>query len=122
VALSLYLDDCILSRRMTDLLRHAGHEVVRSSEVGLEGEDDDVHFRYAADNGLILITKNPKDFKILHDSDPLHFGIFAIYQDNDGRDMSDAEIVRAIRNLEDAAHRDSFPIHGGFFSINDWRY
>jgi predicted nuclease of predicted toxin-antitoxin system len=122
VALNLYLDDCILSHRITDLLRQAGHEVVRSSDVGLEGADDDVHFRYAADNGLILITKNPKDFKILHDSDPLHFGIFAIYQDNDGRDMSDAEIVRAIRNLEDAAHRDSFPIHGGFYSINDWRY
>ena len=38
--------------------------------------------------------------------DPRHSGIFAVYQDNDpSRDMSNADIVRAIRNLEEAAQR-----------------
>jgi hypothetical protein len=91
--------------------------------VDLRGEDDDVHFRYAADNGLTLITKNPADFKALHDSDPLHFGILAIYQDNDpSRDMSNAEIVKAITNLETAVRNSASPIHGQFYRLNDWRY
>ena len=122
MALNLYLDDCVLSRRLTDLLREAGHQVVRSSDVGLEGERDPEHFKYAVDHGLILVTKNPKDFQALHDADPLHFGIIAIYQDNDPSDMSDLEIVKAIGNLEDTAHRDKFQLHGTFFSLNHWRY
>jgi hypothetical protein len=85
--------------------RLPGHEVARPTDegVGLTGEDDDVHFAFAAAHGLTLITKNPADFKALHDLDPRHAGILAVYQDNDpSRDMSNADIVRAIRNLEAA--------------------
>ena len=70
----------------------------------MSGENDRVHFRYAADNGLTaVLTKNPGDFKALHSSDPVHFGILALYQDNDARDMSNVEIVKAIGNLEDGS-------------------
>jgi hypothetical protein len=63
----------------------------------LNGEDDDVHFGFAAARGLTLNTKNPADFKALHDLEQRHSGIFAVYQDNDlSRDMSNADIVRAI--------------------------
>jgi hypothetical protein len=91
--------------------------------VGLSGEDDDVHFGYAAAHGLTIITKNPADFKALHDSDQRHAGILAVYQDNDpSRDMSNADIQRAIKNIEDAAQRGGHPIQGEFHPLNDWRY
>jgi hypothetical protein len=125
VALNLYLDDCSNSDLLADLLRQAGHSVVRPTDkdVQLSGEDDEVHFAFAAANGLTILTKNPADFKALHDLDPRHSGILAVYQDNDpSRDMSNAEIVRAIRNLEAAVQQGGPPIHGGFHILNDWRY
>lgn len=125
MALKLYLDDCSNSDLLANLLRQAGHEVVRPTdeEVGLTGEYDDVHFAFAAAHGLTLITKNPADFKALHDLDQRHSGILAVYQDNDpSRDMSNADIVRAIRNFEDAVQHGGPPIHGEFHILNDWRY
>lgn len=87
------------------------------------GEDDDVHFAFASAHGLTLITNNPADFKVLHDLEPRHAGILAVYQDNDpSRDMSHADIVRAIRNLEEAVQHGGLPIHGQFHTLNEWRY
>lgn len=125
MALNLYLGDCSNSDLLTDLLRQAGHRVVRPTEgdVGLGGEDDDIHFAFGAANGLTIITKNPADFKALHDLDQRHSGILAVYQDNDpSRDMSNAEIVRAIGNLEAAVRQGGLPIQGEFHTLNDWRY
>jgi len=125
VALNLYLDDCANSNLLADLLRQAGHRVVRPTdeEVGLEGEDDSVHFDFAAANDLTLLTKNPADFKACHDLDQRHAGILAVYQDNDvSRDMSNAEIVRAIGNIEAAVQQGGSPIAGEFHTLNDWRY
>jgi len=49
--------------------------------------------------------------------------ILAVYQDNDpSRDMSNADIVRAIRNLEEAVQQGGSPLHGAFHVLNDWRY
>jgi len=125
VALNLYLDDCSNSDLLANLLRQAGHRVVRPTdeEMNLSGEDDDIHFTFAAAHGLTLITKNPADFKALHDWDRRHSGILAVYQDNDpSRDMSNADIVRAIRNLEEAVQQGGLPIPGEFHILNDWRY
>ena len=91
--------------------------------VGLEGEDDSIHFAFAAAHVLTIITKNPGDFKALHNLHPVHAGILAVYQDNDpSRDMSSAEIVKAIRNLEEAAQQGGPPIPGQFHILNNWRY
>ena len=125
MSLSLYLDDCSNSELLADLLRQAGHRVVRPTDasVNLEGEDDDIHFAFAAANNLTVITKNPSDFEHLHDLDPNHAGVLAVYQDNDpSRDMSDAEIVNAIRNLEAAAKSGGEPVQGKFHSLNNWRF
>lgn len=125
MALNLYLDDCSNSDLLADLLRQAGHRVVRPTDedVGLEGADDDVHFDYASAQGLTIVTKNPADFKTLHESNRAHVGILAVYQDNDpARDMSDADIVRAVRNLEEAVVHGGPPIAGEFHTLNDWRY
>ncbi len=105
--LNLYLDNCANSELLADLLKRAGHSVARPADasIGLEGEDDDVHFAFAAANHLAIVTKNPSDFKDLHDTDPNHFEILVVYQDNDiSRDTSDPEIVKAISNLE-STHR-----------------
>jgi hypothetical protein len=125
VALNLYLDDCSNSNLLADLLRQAGHQVARPTDdaIGLDGEDDQVHFGFAAAHGLTIITKNPADFKALHDHDQRHSGILGVYQDNDLlRDMSNADIVRAIRNLEVAIQQGGPPIQGEFHTLNDWRY
>lgn len=67
MALNLYLDDCSNSDLLADLLRRAGHRVVRPTDegIGMEGEDDPVHLGFAAAHGLTIITKNPADFKAL---------------------------------------------------------
>ena len=123
MSLNLYLDDCANSDLLADLLRQAGHRVVRPVDANLEGEDDEAHFAFAATNDLAIITKNPSDFEDLHDLDPAHSGILAVYQDNDAsRDMSDAEVVKAISNLEAAERSGGEPIRGHFHSLNDWRY
>jgi Domain of unknown function (DUF5615) len=125
VALSLYHDDCSNSDLLADLLRQAGYRVVRPTDpdVGLDGEDDDIHFAFAAANGLTIITKNPSDFEALHHLDQNHSGILGVYQDNDPpRDMSHGDIVKAIKNLESAAASGGDPIAGMFHRLNDWRY
>jgi hypothetical protein len=125
LALNLYLDDCSNSDLLADLLRQAGHRVVRPTDdgVGLRGEDDEVHFGFAAAHNLSIITKKPADFKALHDLDQRHSGIFAVYQDNDpSRDMSNVDIARAIRNLEEAVQQGGLSIQGEFHTLNDWRY
>ena len=123
--LNLYLDDCSNSELLAKLLRRAGHQVTRPTDAGvdLEGEDDDVHFAFAAMHRLVIVTKNPSDFHEIHESNSAHAGILAIYQDNDpSRDMSDTEIVKAIQNLEAAEQTGGESIQGRFHSLNDWRY
>jgi predicted nuclease of predicted toxin-antitoxin system len=125
LSLRVYLDDCANSDLLADLLSQAGHAVIRPSDanVSMEGAVDDMHFAFAKANNLTIITKNPSDFKNLHLADANHAGILAVYQDNDpNRDMSDAEIVRSIANLELAAQTGGEPIQGRFHSLNDWRY
>ena len=123
--LNLYLDDCSNSDLLATLLVKAGYQVVRPTDanVDLEGEDDDVHLAFAATHQLTVITKNPSDFEYLHTLNENHSGILAVYQDNDLlRDMSDAEIVKAIQNLESAAQLGGEPIPRKFHILNDWRY
>jgi len=126
VALNLYLDDCSNSDLLADLLQRAGHRVVRPTVAGvrLDGEDDDVHFAFATANDLTIIRKNPADYYPLHElAVPTHPGILGVYQDTDpSRDMSDAEIVGAIANIEAATQHGGDPIPGHFFVLNQWRY
>jgi hypothetical protein len=121
VALNLYLDDCADSNLLVQLLCQAGHTVVRPRDAGTTGSDDEVHLDYAVRHGLILVTKDPDDFRLLHQHNPTHQGIFGIYQDNDvSRDMSDAEIVAAIGRIE-ATVPHGYPLAGEFHVLNDWR-
>ena len=121
MSLKIYLDDCAYSRRLRQLLREAGHDVQVPADVDppLTGADDASHFAYAQSTGRAILTRNPRDFKTLHDQDASHAGVLAIYQDNDlSRDMRDADVVQAIANLEQTAPQ----IAGGFWILNAYRW
>ena len=106
MTLALYLDDCAYSKPLRERLIAAGHRVTVPVEAGIAKQGDPVHLAYAVREGLILVTKNCKDFLALHDelikNGGSHPGLFFVYQDNDStRDMSDADIVRAVARVEE---------------------
>jgi hypothetical protein len=81
----------------------------------MEGASDDAHFAFAAAHQLTILTHNPADFLALHNDNQQHAGILGIYQDNDPtRDMSHAEIVTAIANVEAGAATGGDPVAGPF--------
>lgn len=115
----IYLDDCAYARELVRLLEAANHEVTTPQQAGTTGREDEVHFRYAVENSLILITKNPDDFLELHEKNSQHAGILLVYQDNDpDRDMCHAEVVKAIANMEEAG----VVFAGACHVLNAWRY
>jgi hypothetical protein len=115
----IYLDNCAYDKALVKHLQDAGHQVITPPEVGLQGADDQAHFQRAQKEGWVLLTKNPRDFEELHEADRGHAGIFAICQDNDpSRDMTYADIVRAIANLVGAG----VPLAGEYHILNAWRY
>jgi predicted nuclease of predicted toxin-antitoxin system len=120
--MNLYLDDNINKGRLADRLRRAGHLVVLPATVGNPGSTDAIHFLHAVENQLVLVTKDHEDFFVIHRivqaTQGQHPGIFAVREDNDPRrDMKDADIVRAIRNLELAG----VPVVNEFNVLNHWR-
>lgn len=121
MSLALYLDDCAFSHTLRRLLLEAGHDVQVPAEVTppLTGAADEAHFAHAQATKRAILTKNPVDFKLLHHQSANHAGILAVYQDNDPtRDMSYADIVRAIANLEQIG----VSIGGGFWSLNGYQW
>ncbi len=121
MSLNLYLDDCAFSHNLRRLLTEAGHDVQvpADAEPPLTGAPDSFHLEHARRAGRTLITLNPKDFLALHQEDARHSGILAVYQDNNVlKDMSDQDIVQAIRNLL----HTGVPIEGGFWILNAYRW
>jgi hypothetical protein len=120
LSLRLYLDDCAYSRRPRNILRGVPHlhHVETPIEAGIRGQSDAVHLAYARLHDLILITKDPDDFDKLHRENPIHPGIFAIYEDGDPRDMTDADIGKAVQNLAGSG----VPIRDTFHILNRWNY
>jgi predicted nuclease of predicted toxin-antitoxin system len=119
LSLTLYLDDCAYDKVLAQLLRAAGHTVTIPADLGTTGMDDLVHLQAATARQLIIITRNVDDFDELHRRGTSHSGILAICQDNDpSRDMSHADIVRSIANLENAGVEFAGQIH----ILNHWRY
>ena len=103
MSLRIYLDDCAFSYRLRQLLIDTGHQVQVPADVvpPLTGLDDALHFAHAQVTSQLILTYHPADFQDLHQTNPKHPGILAVYQDNDlSRDMTYRDIVRAIANLE----------------------
>jgi Domain of unknown function (DUF5615) len=81
--MEFYLDDCADANDLTFLLRQAGYAVRTPRTEQTRGVDDAVHLEYAAARGLTLVTKNPKDFRDLHQEwqaqGRSHYGILLIF-------------------------------------------
>jgi predicted glycosyl hydrolase (DUF1957 family) len=119
LSLGIYLDDCAYAKSLVVLLEKAGHLVVTPAEAGTLGLEDAVHLRYAADHGLAVLTYDADDFAALHEADRSHAGILAVYRDNNpDRDMTYADLVRTIGNLEAAG----VAIAAEYHVLNAWRY
>lgn len=120
--MKLYLDDDSAKAALVARLQHAGHQVVQPLDAGMSGAADPRHLLYAVGNDLVLLTRNHDDFEDLHNlvsgTGGHHTGILVVRYDNDpSRDMKDADIVRAIANLESAG----VPIRHEFHILNHWR-
>lgn len=118
----LYLDDDSAAPLLAHLLRKAGHDVQLPKDAGRSGARDPVHFRHASLVGRAIITGNHEDFEDLHllvaDLQGHHAGVLVVRKDNDPkRDLNNAGIVRAIRNLLAA----NTPIADQYIVLNHWR-
>ncbi len=118
MSLRLYLDDSVDSDEYRLRLAAAGHEVVSPRDVDMVGAEDGVHLAYATRLGLAVLTRDTRDFTVLHQAGTTHAGILVIYEDNDRtRDMSPPEVVRAISRLG----ASGLPIAGELHVLNHWR-
>jgi predicted nuclease of predicted toxin-antitoxin system len=120
--MNLYLDDDSVDAVLIRLLRQAGHDVQIPADVGTVGEDDSVHLAHAIRQDRLLLSHNHRDFRNLHNlvmqAQGHHPGILIVRKDNDPtRDLKPPGIVRAIRNLEQAA----VPLRDEYHILNQWR-
>jgi predicted nuclease of predicted toxin-antitoxin system len=119
LSLRLLIDEDTQYKAVVESLRGALHDVLTVNEAGLSGQKDPLVLDFAIRNNRVLLTRNCKDFKALHQKIQPHPGILCIYQDrNYSKDMSIKEIVCAIANLEAA----NFPLASQFISLNHWNY
>jgi hypothetical protein len=119
LSLRLLIDEDTQAKRLVEVLRVEGHDVVTVTEAGLESQDDAILLEFALRENRILVTRNCDEFRDRHDADPAHAGIFAIYEGRVGfKKMSHAEIVQAVANL-DASGLD---FAGQFVAVNAWKY
>lgn len=118
----LYLDDDSVSGLLVRLLRQNGHDAIVPADVALAGALDAAHLAWAVREDRLLVSRNDRDFRALHDlvmvAGGHHPGILVVRFDNDPRkDLQPAGIVRAISNLAAAG----VPLSDGFHVLNHWR-
>ncbi|GMU53041.1 MAG: hypothetical protein AMXMBFR33_21870 [Candidatus Xenobia bacterium] len=101
MSLRLLLDEDTQARRLVEILRLAGHDVLTVNEASLQGQPDAVVLERARAEKRVLLTNNCDDFRLLHESDPSHPGILAVFQDSDpSKNMAYEAVARALANLE----------------------
>ena len=118
----VYLDDDVDANELIGLLRQGRHEVISPRTVGTRGVVDEEHMRYAAANGLVLLTANAEDFASLHAEWTArkqgHNGILILYRENNpARDMSFEQIADAVTQVE----RSGVPLANSLHNLNFWR-
>jgi hypothetical protein len=120
--MTIYLDDDSASRLLSMVLRQAGHIVSIPADLGISGAPDPVHLTRAILDGRVLVTRNARDFTLLHDlvraSGGGHPGIFLLHFDNDPtRDLTPRGVATAIAKLEGSG----VPISNELHVLNHWR-
>jgi predicted nuclease of predicted toxin-antitoxin system len=120
--MQIYLDDCSDDNDLVRGLSQSGHTVYTPRGEGTRGARDPVHLEYASTRGYALLTRNPSDFRDLHNewqaTGRTHSGILIVCLDNiRGKDMRPPDIVRAIGKLLSAGLSITNEIH----ILNQWR-
>jgi len=120
--MNLYLDDDSVHGVLVLLLRRAGHDVVIPADINYAGRADPEHLGQAVAGPRVLLTKNHRDFYLLHELVQVcgghHPGILVVRKDNDSkRDLSAKAIVRAVEKLL----RSGLPVEDGYHYLNDYR-
>ncbi len=115
----LLIDADSQNKLLVKALRESGHDVLTANEAHLRNALDPEIFAYAIQDNRIILTRNCKDFELLHQQNYLHPGIFACYQYADtSKNMSRRDIVKAIDNIESA----KVSVENQFISLNCWNY
>lgn len=115
----LLLDEDSQARRLVELLRTRGHDVLTVAESNQAGAPDSVVLDMAADAGRVLLTRNCADYLASHEQGGAHSGMLCVFQDPDpSKAMSYEDIARALGNLE----RSEVPLEGVFLALNAWLY
>lgn len=119
--LRLYLDECATDEDLAAALRAAGHSVLTALKAGTISADDDEQLEYAADRQLVLVTED-QGFRELHEDwqrdERTHSEMLIVYEDeNAAKNLSHADIVGAIANLE----RSGIPIANDCHNLNHWQ-
>jgi predicted nuclease of predicted toxin-antitoxin system len=119
LSLRLLVDEDTQAHLLVEMLRADGHNVLTVSEASLTAKPDRTVLNFARSQQRVLLTRNCNDFFILHEADPAHSGILAVYQDATPRKSMDyAAIIRAIANLESTG----LPLLGQFIVLNQYNW
>jgi predicted nuclease of predicted toxin-antitoxin system len=116
--MKLLLDEDSQSNALVRLLLAANHDVETATGAGIAGSGDAVVLDYAKCTERVLLTRNGRDFLLLHASDKRHSGILIEYRGADPtKNMTRQQIVAAIGNIE----ASGWNLSGQIISINAWR-
>lgn len=120
--MNLYLDDDSVARALVKFLRDAGHQVTLPFDVGKSGANDPVHLATAVQRGCVLLSRNAKHYREIHDLIQVcggrHAGILIIrFDGNRKHDMKPHEIAKAISKIEAA----QVPVANQIITLNQWR-
>ena len=115
----MLLDEDSQAKYLVNLLQAAGHDVATVSKLDLMNHPDSVVLDAARENERVMLTRNCDDFQELHQANPEHSGILAVYQDSEAsKNMNYQAIVKAIDNLETA----EYDLNNQFVVLNQWSY
>lgn len=114
--IKLYLDEDAQRTDLIQALRARQIDVVTVSDANLLGQTDDVHLRYATEQGRVIFTFNRGDFFRLHtewlNSDRHHSGILVSDQVGTG------VVMRRLLRLIDA--RSALDMRDQLEFLSNW--
>lgn len=117
MSLRLLIDEDSQARPLVAMLRQAGCDVMTAAEAGLTERSDAVLLSAAQSDRRVILTRNYRHFRELHDSGAEHSGIMVVCRDsNPAKNITWAGVVRAIANVE----ASGIEIAGEFIVLNAW--
>ena len=113
----LLLDEDSQAKQLFRLLAKLGYDVESIASLNLNGSPDTLVLETAKAQGRVLVTRNCRDFALLHRADSSHPGIFLIYPVNDTT-LEINLIVRGVENISSTLES----VEGQLHVVNQWAY